>query len=131
MGSAFGERDDVVDFLGGCQHVCLGALLTQRVYGDILVTDTFPCPAIAFACGGIALVLLVPLCLLLIMCRAEAVVRQRRTARMTARTLWFSWHIFHLQSKQKALGDQLQRLLCFVIIFDDTSIAGRKAKCVS
>ena len=102
MRPTFGERHNMVDFLGGCQRVGLGALLTQRMRRDILVTDTLPRSAVAFACSGIALVFLITLRLLFVMCRAEAAVRQRRTARVTAWTLWFSWHMVHLSGKEKS-----------------------------
>jgi len=59
VGTAFGERYDVVDFLGGRQLVGFGTFLTQRVHCNVPVTDTLPRSAIAFACGRVTVIFVV------------------------------------------------------------------------
>ena len=57
--TTFGERKDVVDFLGGRQLALLLTLLAERVGLDEAVTDTLPASAVAFVGLGVPLVLVV------------------------------------------------------------------------
>lgn len=59
MSSATGERQDVVYLLGWGQLALLLALFTQRMRRDVAVADLFPCPAISFAGGGVAVIFLI------------------------------------------------------------------------
>jgi len=104
VGAAFGERYDMVDFLGGRQLVGFGTFPTQRVRGNVPVTDTLPRSAIAFACGRITVIFVVLLVSQFLVRFAVPSVCQRRTTGMATRTFWFLWHKLHLPGKQKALG---------------------------
>ena len=58
---SLGERNDVVDFLDRDVASGLEALLTERVFVNVPVTDSFPSSAVAFAGRVAALELLVVL----------------------------------------------------------------------
>jgi hypothetical protein len=96
MGATLGERQLVMDFLGRNVLPFGKALLTQRMGGGIGITDAFPCSAVAFLYSGVTVVLLVAFVFLFLMFLAEPTVRKIGTAGERTRSLWFSWHPFHL-----------------------------------
>ena len=92
MGAAIGKRNDVVDFISGHQFTQFLALLAERVSGYAPVTDTLPCPTVAFACSRVALVFVVPRVHFFLVRGAISAAHQRRAARITARAFGFLWH---------------------------------------
>ena len=57
--TTFGERKDVVDFLGRRQLALLLALLTKGMQLDVTIADTLPASAVAFVGLRVSLVLVV------------------------------------------------------------------------
>jgi len=105
--SAFGERENMVYLLGGCQLTLLPALLAQRVRLDVSVTDAFPSTTISFVGSRVAFVLVVMFVCRLLMLGTVLLAHGKPTAAgVGAGTLWFVWHGFtSVQGKEKATGD--------------------------
>lgn len=82
----------MVDFLHGDEASILHALLAERMFMDIAVTDSLPSPAVAFACGVTALELLVVSVHLSFVFRTIYIVGEIRASRKAARPLRFLWH---------------------------------------
>lgn len=59
MGAAFGDWDDVVDFLSGDIASCLEAAFADRMLGEIQRADSFPSPPVNFVRVRIAAVLVI------------------------------------------------------------------------
>jgi len=59
VATAFGEREDVVNFLGRRQLALLLTLLAERMRLNEAVTDALPASAVAFVGLGVTLVLVV------------------------------------------------------------------------
>ena len=59
VAAAFGERKDVVDFLGRRQLALLLTFLAERMRLNEAVTDTLPSTTVPFVGCGVALVLFV------------------------------------------------------------------------
>jgi len=78
------EREPMVNL--GCRGIdaALQALLTQRIPGDVSVTDAFPRAAVPFLLYGIAVVLFVLLVDKLLMLLAVAAGYQLRAAGIAA-----------------------------------------------
>jgi len=103
----------MVYFLGGCHLPRLPAFLAQRVGGYVTVTNPLPCPPVPFPAGRVTLMLIVMRRDDLPMLPTVPPVRQLRTARIGAGTLWFVWHnqLYLLPGRKKAPARQsLQRL---------------------
>ena len=81
---------------GGGQPAIPLAQLTQRMLLDVPVADALPGAAIPAAYSRVTVVLLVAFVFLFLMFLAEPTVRKIGTAGERTRSLWFSWHPFHL-----------------------------------
>ena len=102
IATAFGEREDVVDFFGGYNSSILVTLLTKRMGFDVAVPDTFPGPAVPFVGRRVSLVLVVAFCYHLLMLGAVLLTLSEPTAAgVGAGTLWFIWHGFTSLSGHK------------------------------
>ena len=117
MSSAFGKRNDVVDFIGGYQLFLFPALLAERVSGNIPVTDLFPCSAVAFVGSRVPFVFVVPRIHFLLVRSAIFAVRQFRTARITARSFGFLRHDAHLPDINKSPRSSRSKGFCAYLLF--------------
>jgi hypothetical protein len=59
IASAFGERTNVVNLLGGSEPTLFLTLLTERVRLDVAITDTLPGTTISLIGSGVTFVLVV------------------------------------------------------------------------
>ena len=107
MGAAFGQRQDMVDFLGRGYLTSPLALLAQWVGCDIAVTNPLPCAAIPALAGRIALVLVVMRRDDFLVFLAIAPGGQARAAGIGTGALGFVWHTGCrlLPGKKKAPAD--------------------------
>ena len=95
VAAAFGEREDVVNFLGRRQLALLLTLLAERVRLDEAVTDALPASAVAFVGLGVTLVLVVLFVHDLLMLGTVLLTLSEPTAAgVGAGTFWFVWHGF-------------------------------------
>jgi len=93
--TAFGEREDVVYFLGGSERSLLLALLTERVRLDVAVTDAFPSTTISFVGSGVAFVLVIVFVCRLLMLGTVLLAHGKPTAAgVGAGTFGFVGHRF-------------------------------------
>ena len=92
--SAAGQRNDVVNLLGGCKLTFLQAHLTKRMICNVSVTDSFPCSSVPLTHRRITVIFFVSFILLLLMLRTEPAVRKFRTAGIGTRPFRFLWHLF-------------------------------------
>ena len=115
MCAAFSKRELVVDLLGGNVEPALKALLTQRMLGDIAVSDTLPSTSIPAFGLRTAVIFFIACVFLLLMHRTVPTVSQVGTAGIGAGPLWFPWHCFTSLSRiRKALQDFSRKaLVCF------------------
>ena len=91
--SAAGQRNDVVNLLGGCKPAFLQAHLTKRMICNVPVTDSFPCPSVSLTHCRVTVIFFVSFILLLLMFRTEPAVRKFRTAGIGTRPFRFLWHL--------------------------------------
>ena len=112
VAAAFGEREDVVNFLGRRQLALLLALLTKGMQFNVAVTDALPASAVAFVGLGVAFVLVVLFVHDLLMLGTVLLTFSKPTAAgISTRTLWFVGHHFtSLLGIEKALQDEPTRL---------------------
>jgi hypothetical protein len=92
MCSAFGQRRDVVDFLGGRIPAKLSALLAERVRSKKSLSDLSPASAIAFRCFGVTLVAVVMAVNFSFVFLTVPALHQLGTAGEGTRPLGFSGH---------------------------------------
>ena len=92
VAAALGEREDVMNLLGGRQLAMLLALFAERVCFDEAVAYSFPSTTVSFVRLRLTLEMIVMIVRLSLMLRAVKTARQLRTAGVLARTLWFLWH---------------------------------------
>ena len=91
--SAAGQRNDVVNILGGCKLSLLQAHLAKRMICNVSVTDSFPCSSVPLTHRRITVIFFVSFILLLLMLRTESAVRKFRTAGIGTRPFRFLWHL--------------------------------------
>lgn len=91
--SAAGQRNYVVNLLGGCKLTFLQAHLTKRMICNMSVTDSFSRSSVPFLHLRRTVILLVALVFLLLMFLAEPSVRKIWTAGMGTRAFRFLWHL--------------------------------------
>ena len=94
MGTAFGQRHDVVYFFDRCKPPVSKALLTQRMHLDIATAYSLPRSAVAFADVIVPFVLVIPLChkRLVLGAVLTTLDSKQRTAWVCTATARFSGH---------------------------------------
>jgi hypothetical protein len=92
MRTTITKRQDMMNFLCRFHTPFLLALFTQRVLMNVMVTDPFPGPAIAFSGCWVTIVPLITSGFLFDMFFTEPTRCQLGTARVRAGSLWFGWH---------------------------------------
>ena len=65
--SAAGQRNDVVNLLGGCKLTFLQTHLTKRMICNVPVTDSFPCSSVSLTHCRVTVIFFIPFILLLLM----------------------------------------------------------------
>ena len=93
MCAAFSKRELVVDLFGRNVEPVLKALLTQRVLGDIAVSDTLPSTSIPAFGLRTAVIFFIACVFLFLMHRTVPTVSQVGTAGIGAGPLGFPWHL--------------------------------------
>ena len=101
MGSAFRQRQFVVNFLNWHVLTCKQTKLAEWMCLYIAVTNLLPGPSVSFLMGWVPLVSVVPLVLEPFMLRAILLLGKVGTARICTGFLWFSWHFLLLPSGNK------------------------------
>ena len=91
--SAAGQRDDVVNLLGGCKFPFLQAHLAKRMICNVPVTDSFPCSSVPLTHRRITVIFFVSFIFLLLMLCTEPPVRKFRTAGIGTRPFRFLGHL--------------------------------------
>jgi hypothetical protein len=95
IATAFGEREDVVDFFSSFNSSVLITLLAKRMGFDVAVPDPLPGPAVALVGCRVSLVLVVSFCYHLLMLGAVLSAISKPTAAwVSTRTLRLIWHGF-------------------------------------
>ena len=94
--AAVSKRQLVMHLFGWLVDAVLQALLAHGVFTDMAVTNSFPRSAVSFLGFRVTAVVVVLVVGCLFMRRAVklTVLGKVRTARHTARPLWFCWHGF-------------------------------------
>ena len=112
MRAAFRKRQLVVDLFRRHDESTIKTKLTEWMLRSVLITDPLPCRTVFFLRGFVPAVFLIAAVHLLLVLRAEASLRQVRTAGIGTGFLRFSWHpsAFFLPRK-KPLQISPQRLL--------------------
>ena len=119
VSAAFGNRQNVVNFLYRSQPTFLETHLTEGMLCRIAVTDAFPRSAVFSVDIGAALVFVVLAAFLRAMLFTELSITEVGTAGMRTRVQWFSWHLFtSLGGIKKALKGLLPRRLVFIFFAD-------------
>ena len=91
---AAGQRNDVVNLLGGCKLSFLQTHLTKRMICNVSVTDSFPRSSVPLTHRRVTVIFFVPFILLLLMLCTEPVVRKFRTSGIGTRPFRFLRHLF-------------------------------------
>jgi hypothetical protein len=117
MCAAFSKRELVVDLFGGNVEPAFKTQLTQRVLGDIAVSDTLPCASVPALGLRAAVIFFVACVFLFLMHRTIPSISQVGTAGKGAWSLGFPWHCFTSLSRiRKALQDFSHKaLVCFTL----------------
>ena len=119
VSAAFGNGQDVVNFLYRSQPTFLEAHLTEGMLRRIAVTDAFPCSAVLAVNIGAALVFVVLAAFLHTVLFTKLSFTEVGAAGMRTRAQWFSWHLFtSLGGIKKALEGLLPRRLVFIFFAD-------------
>lgn len=93
MSAAFGNGQDVVNFLHRCQPAFLEAHLTEGMLCCIAVTDAFPCSAVFAVDIGAALVFIVLAAFLHTVLFTKLSFTEIGAAGMGAGPEWSFWHL--------------------------------------
>jgi hypothetical protein len=113
VSTAFGERDNVMDFFGRCEPALLLTFLTKRVRSDVTVSNTLPGTAISFVRSRITLELVVVFVHYYLVLGTVLLTFSKPTATgISTGTLWFVRHGFtslsgHNKSHRRFLRDGL------------------------
>ena len=107
--TTFGERENMVHLLGGCQLTMLPTLFAQWMRLDISVAYAFPCTTISFVGFRLTLEMIIMTRCLPLMLRAIQSVRQLGTAGVLTRPLWFLRHEVTSLGHNKSPGGLLPR----------------------
>ena len=94
VSAAFGNGQDVVNFLHRSQPTFLETLFTQRMLCGITVTDALPRSAVLAVDIGTALVFIIFAAFLHTVLFTKLSLTKVGTAGMRTRAQWFSWHLF-------------------------------------
>jgi hypothetical protein len=94
VSAAFGNGQDVVNFLYRSQPTFLEAHLTEGMLRRIAVTDAFPCSAVLAVNIGTALELVIFAAFLHTMLFTKLSFTEVGAAGMRTRAQWLSWHLF-------------------------------------
>ena len=102
VSAAFGNRQNVVNFLYQSQPTFLETLFTQRMLCGVAVADAFPCSAVLAVDIGTALELVIFAAFLRAVLLTELSITEVGAAGMRAGSEWSLWHSFTSFGQKKS-----------------------------
>ena len=102
VSTAFGNGQNVVNFLYRSQPTFFEAHLTEGMLRRIAVTDALPRSAVFAVDVGTSLIFIIFAALLYTVLLTELSLTKVGTAGMRTRAQWFSWHLFTSLGHEKS-----------------------------